>query len=130
MCHLNGLRLLIVENEYMLADDLVQAVRAAGATVVGPAATEARAMALIDVEDGLDGAVLDVNLHGEISMVLADRLRDLSVPFVFATGYGQGSFSGEHANVPRWEKPYDARELAAALPSLFAPLARDRTATR
>lgn len=116
---LHNRRLLVVEDEYMLADDLQRALTAAGAVVVGPVATEAKALQLIAADECLDGAVLDMNLGGQTSERVADRLADRNVPFVLATGYGPEITFDRFADVPRWEKPYDAHVLAAALPRIF-----------
>jgi DNA-binding response OmpR family regulator len=70
----DGKRVLIVEDEYMIARDLALALEDAGAEVVGPAGTIQDALELIEDNDGIDGAVLDVNLHGERIYPVADLL--------------------------------------------------------
>ncbi len=117
---LQNRRMLVVEDEYMLADDLRKALVAAGAEVIGPVSSEVRALELIALEEALDGAVLDMNLQGSSTTRVAERLADRQVPFVFATGYGSAVAADRFPDVPRWEKPYDATELVAALPDLIA----------
>ena len=118
-------RLLVVEDEYMLADDLARALSAAGAEVIGPFPNENLALTWMDRGGRIDGAVLDINLDGQISVAVAERLIADNVPFVLATGYGQAAVDPRFAEVPRWEKPYDARELAGALSAeLFDHLSR------
>jgi len=86
---LEGKRILLVEDEYFIVQDLARAFSAAGATVLGPAATLSEALELVVSSGALDGAVLDINLQGEMVFPLADVLVNRGVPFVFATGYGQ-----------------------------------------
>ena len=84
---LAGRRILVVEDEYMIADDLVQAFEKRGADIVGPVQSVERALALLDTVDRLDAAVLDVNLQGEMAFCDADKLMARGVSFVFTTGY-------------------------------------------
>src|SRR5690242_15509080 len=91
-----GRKVLIVEDEYFIADDLVHQVTQAGARVVGPAATVEEALALLD-EAPIDLAVLDINLRGNVDFALADALERRNVPFVFATGYDGATIPPRHA---------------------------------
>jgi CheY-like chemotaxis protein len=104
---LRGRRLLIVEDEYILAADLAQSLEDVGVEVVGPAGSIEDALALIDAADDLDGAVLDVNVGGERIYPVADMLRARGVPYVFTTGYDEWVVPQSHADVPRCEKPVD-----------------------
>lgn len=113
------LRILIVEDEYLLADDLCRALRERGAEVIGPVGTLRDACAALS-QERIDGAVLDVNLHGEAVYPVADRLTQAGIPFMIATGYGPGSWPERYAKVPRIEKPYDADGLADMLPQALA----------
>ena len=63
----------------------------------------------------LDGAVLDLNLHGSKSYPVADALISRSVPFVFATGYGAGTIEPRYLQYPRCEKPFSHTAVIAAL---------------
>lgn len=112
---LAGRHLLVVEDEYLLADDLAATVRARGASVVGPAASLEDAMALLDGGEAVDGAVLDINLQGEKAYGVADLLVTRGVPFVFATGYDASAIPERFAAVARCEKPVDAAQLIRAL---------------
>jgi len=112
-----GRRVLVVEDEYFIAEELGAALVALGAVIVGPAATMERALQLLDAP-GCDMAVLDINLKGKSSFRLADVLASRGVPFVFATGYDESAVPADHKHVPRWEKPFDTGALAAALAAL------------
>ena len=113
--HLSGRRVLVVEDEWVIAHDIEQAFRKRGAEVAGPVPSVDRARALLAAEADLDGAVLDVNLGGQMVYPLADALAQSGVPFVFATGYGAESIPERYAHVPRCYKPIDADTVARAL---------------
>jgi DNA-binding response OmpR family regulator len=108
------MRILIVEDEYYLAADLADALAARGAEVVGPVATLAEATRAI-AQSPPDRAVLDVNLRGEMSFPIADRLEAAGIPYVIATGYSQGSLPERFRDKPRLEKPFRPERLAEML---------------
>jgi CheY-like chemotaxis protein len=112
---LRGRRLLIVEDEYMIAADLAGALRDRGANVIGPAASIEDALQLLNAEPQIDGAVLDINLRGERAFPVADALRARAVPFVFATGYDSWVIPETYAREPRIEKPVNTGALARLL---------------
>lgn len=112
---LSGRRILVVEDEYFLADDMAEALRALGAAVVGPVSEVEQALRLISEDRDISGAVLDINLHGELIYPMARELRRREIPFVFATGYDKAAIASEYDDVPRWEKPFDPAALAKAL---------------
>src|SRR4051794_18564375 len=85
---LRGRRLLVVEDEYLIAASLARELEGRGAEVVGPAGSVRDALALVEAEgDRLDGAVLDINLRDERVYPVADALVARGVPFIFLTGY-------------------------------------------
>jgi DNA-binding NtrC family response regulator len=116
--NLKRLRILIVEDEYLIADDLCNTLNDAGAIVLGPVATVDAARALIEDEIEIDAALLDVNLGGTMVFDVADALTKRNVPFAFATGYDRGSIPERFSDVPRLEKPLRADRVAAVLGSL------------
>jgi CheY-like chemotaxis protein len=118
---LRGRRILIVEDEYLLANDLHDALDAAGVVVLGPVPSVTAALALIAAEPRIDAAVLDVNLRGEMVFAVADALRARGVPFTFATGYDHWALPDRFADTPRVEKPLKARQIGAALGPLLQP---------
>ena len=112
---LQGRRILVVEDEYMMADDLQYDLEKMGAEVIGPVPSVADALRLLATEEAIDGAILDVNLRGEKAYPVADVLRERSIPFVLATGYEQWALPEAYKDVPRCEKPVDLRHLARTL---------------
>ena len=113
---LRGRRLLVVEDDYGIANDMARFLDDAGAEVVGPAGTVEDALELVESEaTALDAAALDINLHGERVYPVADALAARGVPFVFATGYDAQVIPEAYAGVPRLEKPVDRAQLARAL---------------
>src|SRR5215467_529070 len=110
---LRGARVLVVENDYIIAKEIELVLTDAGAQIIGPCRTVSEALPL--VEKSLSAAVLDVRLQSDTVMSVAHKLEELRVPFVFYTGQ------------PRWDelcadwplhvvvqKPASARALVAA----------------
>jgi DNA-binding response OmpR family regulator len=110
-------RILVVEDEYYLADDLARTIADAGAAVSGPAASLAQAEELIACARP-DLAVMDVNLRGEESYRLADALNSMAVPFLFASGYERGALPHRFSAVPLMRKPFTRTQLLDALSEL------------
>lgn len=108
-------RILVVEDDFLIATAFTGELERAQVTVIGPAPSLERALALVETEGALDGAVLDVNLGREQAFPLADRLRADHVPFVFTTGYEAGAIPEAYADVPRCPKPVMARMVLKAL---------------
>ncbi len=114
---LRGCHILVVEDEYMLADELQTELEDIGATVIGPAGNIDSALDLIRSAPHLDGAILDLNLGGAPAFSLADALMTRGVPLVFATGYDFSSVPERFSHVTRCEKPINIRRITAALGS-------------
>ncbi len=118
---LAGLRLLVVEDEYMIAEHISMLLEDFGCDVAGPVATIEEALTILK-KGGLDGALLDANLDGESSALIATALNDASVPFVVATGYGSGNLGDDTLNAaPRIIKPFGKSQLEATLIAAFTP---------
>jgi DNA-binding response OmpR family regulator len=112
---LSGRRILIVEDEYLIASEMATALDDAGAEVIGPTAHLHEALELLDTGVPLDGAVLDIHLHGVTSFPLVDILVRRGVPVIFATGYGSESIPDRYRDIGRCEKPVDAAAILRAL---------------
>jgi CheY-like chemotaxis protein len=83
---LAGRRILLVEDDYFIMDAMTSALESNGVTVVGPAARVEDALQLIDAAGHIDGAVIDINLNGDLAYPVADALASRGVPLIFATG--------------------------------------------
>jgi len=118
---LSGRRVLVVEDEYFLADDISRALRSVGADVAGPVGDVGDALRILYDGSVLDGAVLDVNLRSEMVFPIAQELRARQVPFVFTTGYDPVSIAPEFQDVLRWEKPIDVAAMIRGLGGLIGP---------
>jgi CheY-like chemotaxis protein len=116
MTGLGGLVILVVEDENLIADELVQALQWFGARVLGPVGYLHEALLLLETADRLDGAVLDIGLHGEAVYPLADALTARGVPYVFVTSYAaSATIPARYRDVPRYEKSLDLELVAQAL---------------
>jgi CheY-like chemotaxis protein len=116
---LDGRRILVVEDELVMALDLSDMVEKLGGAVVGPVGRLAQGVALAESEE-LAGAILDINLGGEKSFALADRLSARNVPIIFATGYDVTMLPERFADVPRLAKPFSALAVERAFRKIFA----------
>ncbi|WP_336489483.1 response regulator [Methylobacterium nigriterrae] len=115
---LAGRRVLVVEDEYVIAMDMQSSLQEVGAEVAGPVPDAEQALALIEAAS-LDAAVLDVNLRGEAVYTVADRLRERDVPYQFATGESQIVDRSDYRSRPRLEKSILDTELVRALGKLL-----------
>jgi len=116
---LGGRRILIVEDEYFLADDLRQILSEQNVEVLGPVATMAQALAVIHDEQAIDCAVLDVNLGGKAVFPISVALLERKIPFVFATGYGDSQIPDQFSDILRFEKPFVSSALISALEAII-----------
>jgi len=127
---LQGKRLLVVEDEPLIALDMASRLEEAGAAVLGPAGTADEAIGMVETE-ALDGALLDGNLHGRSVETIAAALRARGVPFTFVTGYGRSSLPGDFAEQSILAKPFTSAQLLAAAEALLqapARMTRDHSA--
>ena len=115
-------RVLLVEDEYLLATRIADEFGQLGVEAVGPAGNVEQALELVEHGGHLDAAVLDIDLRGDAVYPVAAALRARGVPFVFVTGYEQQLIPGEYRNVVRFRKPIDP---ARVLRTLFAESERE-----
>jgi DNA-binding response OmpR family regulator len=120
---LTGYAVLIVEDDFYLADDLRQALEDAGATVLGPAGNARDALRVID-RTPPDCTILDVNLGEGPTFEIAGALKARAIPFIFATGYDASNIPPEFADTLCLEKPLNLRKLVVAVVELRQAVAR------
>ena len=120
---LSGKRILVVEDERLLALDVQDILENWGCTVLGPVATASAALRLI-ADDTPDAAVLDVNLIGGSSERVAAALRGCGSPFVVLTAFQRSHVTGALAGAPLLSKPVDETKLAEGLSSILADAPR------
>ncbi|MDI1432549.1 response regulator [Polyangium sorediatum] len=107
---LQGLRVLIVEDEALIASFLEDALTDLGCEVIGPASNMKDALRLAR-EAVIDGAGLDINIAGEKVYAVADILAERGLPFVFMTGYGKAGLRESDRGRPVLQKPYNLDRL-------------------
>jgi len=117
MSELAGKRILVVEDEFLVALEAANMLSELGVTVVGPAYHADKALHYAETEL-LDAALLDINLGANTSDQVANALRDRGVPLVFATGYGQ--LAGVDPTAIVIDKPYSQAQVVAALSRAMA----------
>jgi CheY-like chemotaxis protein len=121
--NLNGIRILVVEDMFLVAEDLAETLQGWGCEVIGPAARIEDALKLVAGER-LDGALLDVNLGEERCFPIAEALEANGTTFLFLTGYDMASaFPPEFESVPRLAKPVDTALLAQLMTEHFGDTA-------
>ncbi|MFO6448384.1 response regulator [Erythrobacter sp. NE805] len=109
-------RILVVEDEYFIAEEIADALAAAGYAVVGPCPSVRQAMAWVE---GCDAAVLDASLRGESSLPVAEALAEQAKPFAVVTGFSASQLPPAMAAVPVLAKPLRARDLLKVLEELL-----------
>ncbi len=107
-------RILVVEDEFLIALDIAAVLEQAGLAVVGPAGTVGDALYAIAQED-VHGALLDAHLAGEPVGRVADALKARNIPFAFVSGYGREQLPAAHRNAALVKKPFTDRDLLAAI---------------
>ena len=115
-----GARILVVEDEPVIALDLAMTLSQCGALVVGPAVGAGEALVLLAGQSALDAAVLDVRLLRQMVWPVADALADCGIPFVLTTGSVERALPPAHADRPCLLKPIDPYELVWLLDGLCA----------
>lgn len=106
--------ILVVEDEFLIALDIVAALEQAGIVVAGPASTVHDALATIERQQ-LRGALLDAHLGGESAARIADALSARGIPFAFVSGYGRESLPPAYRQAPLVRKPFTDQDLLAAV---------------
>jgi CheY-like chemotaxis protein len=112
-------RVLIVEDEAMIAMLVEDMVVDFGSEVVGPVAQLSSAISLAQTAE-LDAAILDINVGGSVIFPVADILKNRDIPFIFATGYGSMGLPDRFRNSHTLPKPFSYQSLAESLRTVLA----------
>jgi CheY-like chemotaxis protein len=113
-------RILVVEDEYLIAMTLSEHLEEVGSIVVGPVSSVEKAIKAIESNQQIDAAVVDVNLGGAMAFPVADALLARNIPFIFTSGYEGDALRERYPQIKNCLKPYlfpeMERALASALP--------------
>lgn len=110
---------MIVEDEFIIADEIAAIVEDSGHDVVGPFGSIEEAAAKLSGGDSPDFVILDANLRGKSSMPLAEMLWDLGVPLCLCTGYRSDDLRATFGEVAILQKPVNARALTAVIDGIM-----------
>ena len=117
---LGGKSILLVEDEFLIAETMGEALRMENALVLGPFADVEHALGALDGGATVDAAVLDVNLKGERVYPLIDHVAARHVPIVLTTGYDSDAIPQPYASLPCLQKPILLRQLLESLDRLLS----------
>ncbi|WP_339762338.1 response regulator [uncultured Hoeflea sp.] len=110
----SGASVLIVEDEFLLAEETRRKLETLGATVIGPTPQVDEALDYLDTTR-VDAAILDIYLAGELVFPVAERLQDMGIPFVFATAYDAKVIPPRFKGFVLCDKPLELEKIAEAL---------------
>lgn len=116
---MTGCRILVVEDEALIAVLIEDVLNEIGCAVIGPVARLDAALRLAE-ESELDGAILDVNIRGGQVFPVAETLRVRGIPFLLASGYGDWALPERFRDQVRLTKPFSASDLIAKVRHLCA----------
>ena len=118
---LKGLRILVVEDNFLVAENLRELLTERGCDVIGPAPRVEVALSLLAANGRVDGAMLDINLGREDCFPVAAALLEREVPFLFLTGYDERmAIPTKFKHAPRLSKPVDENDLIMTAHETFA----------
>jgi DNA-binding LytR/AlgR family response regulator len=112
-------RVLIVEDEWLIAEQVADALREMGCEIVGPVGQITLALALVKGEQ-LNAALIDINVHGDRTFGLATALAEASVPFAFLSGYSKTDLPADWRQRQLLQKPVDGGAVCRCVQSLLA----------
>jgi ActR/RegA family two-component response regulator len=112
---LTGGKLLIVEDEYLIAQDLAYGSQREGIDVLGPYSSIASAIDVVKTTSDISAAIVDLNIRGHIAFDLAEKLAERKIPFIFYTGYESLIVPEQFRNIDRVRKPAEWSEIKQAL---------------
>lgn len=111
-------RVLVVEDEWIIAEQITTALEEAGYEVVGPTGRLSEALVLLE-NGAIDAALIDINVHGDRSFGLATRLAEAGVPFAFLSGYSGAEVPALHKARPHMQKPVDIAALRLCIAAVL-----------
>jgi DNA-binding response OmpR family regulator len=114
------MRVLIVEDEFLVGVQLEEDLRSAGYSILGPFST-LEAATRASRRDRFDLALLDINLNGDMVYPLADELSARGVPFIFLSGYAAGDLPERFRHAPQLTKPHDPAILSKEIRTVVPP---------
>ena len=112
-----AMRVLIVEDEYLIAMDIMATLKRGGCEVAGVAGSVSKALRLIE-DQSCDAVILDANLYGDSAEPVAAALRQRGIPYLVVSGYSTGQRAGLLATAPFLAKPCAPADLIAAVQAL------------
>lgn len=119
MYSLVGRRILLAEDEYLIAMELEQELERNGAEILGPTASIDETLRLLHTAGSVDAALLDIDLGGDMAYPVADAFRERRIPFIFVSGFGRNGIRGDYADIPLLDKPIVMHRLHAFLGRVF-----------
>ena len=122
MSQLLGKRIMLLEDEAIIAFAVEDMLIELGCTIVGPALNLDDAMTLATTDKNIDAAILDVNINNGRSYSVAQALEQRGVPFVFASGYDESGVAWDGAPVEIISKPYRKDQIERAILEMLASL--------
>jgi len=111
---LAGVRVLVVEDDSLICMLIEEFLDTLGCEVVATAAQLEEGLVKVNTT-AIDVAVLDVNLHGQLSFPIAQAMKGRAIPFIFATGNGMSGVPEKFTSAPLLSKPFGLEELQTAL---------------
>ncbi len=126
---LAGYRILVVEDDMMIALFIEETLQSLGCVVVGPVGKLHVALRLA-TDEPLDAAILDVTIRGGQTFPVAEQLMSRGIPFLFASGYGDWALPQAFRDQARLTKPFTARELETRVQALYSQSNAAPTTTR
>ncbi len=114
-----GLRILLVEDDLLLAMEMEDVLRDLGCEIVGPFGRLGEAINAA-FSEGLDGAIVDLNLRGEMSFPLIEELKRKRIPCVLCSGYADlPEMRSQLGEIPKLGKPCNHEHLIAIMRTAF-----------
>ena len=120
---LPGRRILVVEDSPVVGPFTAELLADLGYEVIGPAPNMAAAREMIEGDETIDAAMMDVHIRGERVFPLCDTLEAKGVPFLLTSGYADWQMPDKWADRPRLNKPYTVEQVEQALAGLLGPAA-------